>query len=195
VINGLKSGVRIIKPIHQTIFTLASTSINYSWKLARLFILIHMLYKLGILSESFLTTILSPILSITTTKRFSELLTQGKEFVSKKTNSKDSYQSLDIFSEHLPIDIRIAKYEKLGIQLPDWLGRTITLLGLERITQKQLKKLLKHLTSSLHKEEAAQNSCPNVQNRDFKLIQSILKELETIKKSNNYEDFDDEDTS
>ena len=150
-----------------------------------------MLYKLGILSESFLTT----ILSITTTKQFSELLTQGKEFVSKKTNSKDSYQSLDIFSDHLPIDIRIAKYEKLGIQLPNWLGRTITLLGLERITQKQVKKLLKHFTRSLHKEEPPQNSCPNVQNRDFKLIQSILKELETIKKSNNYEDFDDEDTS
>jgi hypothetical protein len=151
-----------------------------------------MLYKLGILSESFLTTVLSP-------KRVSELLTLGKEFVSKfvskKDNSKDSYQSLDIFSDHLPIDIRIAKYEKLGIQLPNWLGRTITILGLERISQKQLKKLLKHFTHSLQKEEATQKSWPNDQNRDFKLIKSILKELETVKKSNNYEDFDDEDTS
>ena len=119
----------MVNPLYLTIFSLTSTSINYSWKLARLFILIYILYKLGILSESFLTNILLPILSITTTKRFSELLTLGKEFVSKKENSKDSYQSLDIFSDHLPIDIRIAKYEKLGIQLLNWLGRTITLLG------------------------------------------------------------------
>jgi hypothetical protein len=147
-----------------------------------------MLYKLGILSESFLTTVLSP-------KRVSELLTLGKEFVSKKENSKDSYQSLDIFSDHLPIDILIAKYEKLGIQLPNWLGRTITILGLERISQKQLKKLLKHFTRSLHKEEPPQKSWPNDQNRDFKLIKSILEELENVKKSSNHEDFDDEDTS
>jgi hypothetical protein len=181
----------MVNPLYLTIFSLTSTSINYSWKLARLLIIIYILYKLGILSESFLTT----ILSINTPKRISELLTQGKEFVSKKTNSKDSYQSLDIFSDHLPIDIRIAKYEKLGIQLPNWLGRKITLLGLERITQKQLKKLLKHFTHSLQKEETTQKSWPNDQNRDFKLIKSILKELENVKKSSNYEDFDDEDTS
>ena len=46
---------------------------------------------------------------MSTPKGVSKLFTWGKEFVSKKENSKDSYHSLDVFGDHLPIDIRIAK--------------------------------------------------------------------------------------
>ena len=84
--------------------------------------------------------------------------------------------------------------------MPNWLGRTITILGLERISEKQVKKLIQHLIQSLHKEDCTENYWPTGQNRDKKLINSLLKELEKVKTSSNDQDFNedndyDEDTS
>ena len=56
---------------------------------------------------------------------------------------------------------------------------------------KTSKKLIQHLTPSLHKEDCTENYWPTGQNRDKKLINSLLKELEKVKKSSNDKDFDD----
>jgi hypothetical protein len=115
---------------------------------------------------------------------YSKLINLGKNFINKK-KSDESYISLSL-DENLPIDIRIAK--KHGFKIPKWLANTLTLLGLEQLNKKQINKLIKNLVESISKPQDHSN-----QKLDTKLINSLLKDLERIKKEEEYENYTDEE--
>jgi hypothetical protein len=165
----------ILLAIPKTIINGTLTSINYSFKIIKLSIILYILYKLNILSEDFL---------ISMPKIYSKLISLGKNFINKK-RSDDSYISLSL-DENLPIDIRIPK--KHGFKIPKWLGNTLTVLGLEQLNKNQINKLIKNLIESISKPHD-----PSNQKLDTKLINSLLKDLERIKKEEDYQNYEDED--
>lgn len=118
----------------------------------KLALLIYLAIKLGLISKEILTFLPTSINSLLDYFR-----TQGKEEI--------------IELEHLPFDIQIPKRKQ--IRLPSWLGSIISVVGINKLNETEIRKILTHLVSLT-------KNAPERKTRDEKLIQSILKELDKL---------------
>lgn len=130
---------------------------KHGFTILKLGLIVYIGVKLGLISEQIL-----PLLP-----------TSLKSIIDYFRNEEKEIIQL----EHLPFDIQIQKPRKKRIEIPSWVAKAITILGINSFSEKEIKNIF----------ETCKNLYPKtvqktVQN-DEKLIRSILKELEELRKN------------